>query len=298
MGIYERDYYRGERQSTGFDAKTVVGILILVNAGIWLAQLVLADALTPYLAVSATDIFGSGVPRVWKLVTASFAHADDDPFHLIMNMFLIWLVGRELEQIYGRGEFLALYVVSGAFALFCETVYFQLAGTPYSTVLGASGAAMALGIVYCTHFPHRLIFPPFPLKVWHVCAFYVFFEFVGALAGGDGIAHIAHLAGAGYGYLFRRFDLRYTRLGALVGLGRSGGFRSDGGSRRRKPPRRRRAKSAEDAEILTPFPAPEDQVSERIDAILAKIHEGGMESLTDEEREFLEKNSKRYRSPS
>ena len=39
-----------------------------------------------------------------------------------------------------------------------------------------------------------------------------------------------------------------------------------------------------------------ESVSTRVDELLEKIHAQGMESLTDEERNFLVENSRKYRS--
>ena len=46
----------------------------------------------------------------WRLLTAGFLHIG--PLHIAFNMFALWVLGRDLEIVLGRGPFLALYLVS------------------------------------------------------------------------------------------------------------------------------------------------------------------------------------------
>src|SRR5260370_21326207 len=49
--------------------------------------------------------------EAWRLVTMMFMHIT--PLHLAMNMLALWQAGTLLEQHYGRGRFVALYVLAG-----------------------------------------------------------------------------------------------------------------------------------------------------------------------------------------
>lgn len=73
----------------------------------------------------------------WRLLTATFLHAG--PIHLAFNMFALWIFGGALEQVFGRGRYLLLYLVSG------------LAGSagailldPGAITVGASGAVFGI----------------------------------------------------------------------------------------------------------------------------------------------------------
>ena len=73
----------------------------------------------------------------WRLVTSGFLHAG--PFHLLMNMFVLYILGGMLEPAIGRWRFAAIYFVSmlaGAFG--------ALLLQPVGQTVGASGAIFGL----------------------------------------------------------------------------------------------------------------------------------------------------------
>jgi membrane associated rhomboid family serine protease len=75
---------------------------------------------------------------VWQLVTSAFTHVE--PFHILMNMLLLYLMGPQVEVAIGRARFLALYLGS---ALFGSAVVYWFS-EPYGQTLGASGAVFGL----------------------------------------------------------------------------------------------------------------------------------------------------------
>ena len=74
----------------------------------------------------------------WRLVTAGFLHIG--PLHIAFNMFALWVLGRDLEIVLGRGRFLALYLVS----LLGGSAAVVLFADPDQYVAGASGAVFGL----------------------------------------------------------------------------------------------------------------------------------------------------------
>lgn len=77
----------------------------------------------------------------WRLVTSMFAHAGI--FHLLFNMYALYLFGGQLEYLLGRVRFLLLYFLSGIGG---SAAVVALA--PDSIVLGASGAIFGLFSAY------------------------------------------------------------------------------------------------------------------------------------------------------
>ena len=117
MGIYDREYYRGETGGpTWFSSVTpVCKAIILINAVVFLLQQVQAldqDFVARYLAASPEETLRHY--RVWQLLTATFLHAN--LLHILANMWLFWIVGREMESLYGSRDFLVFYLAAGIFS--------------------------------------------------------------------------------------------------------------------------------------------------------------------------------------
>lgn len=74
----------------------------------------------------------------WRVVTAGFLHIG--PLHIALNMYALWVLGRDLETVLGRGRFLALYTLS----LLGGSAAVLLFSDPQTPVAGASGAIFGL----------------------------------------------------------------------------------------------------------------------------------------------------------
>ena len=81
--------------------------------------------------------FFVGEGDVWRLVTSGFLH--DGPFHLMFNMFGLWILGQMLEPTVGRVRFALIYFVS-LLAGSAAIVIFA----PDELSVGASGAIFGL----------------------------------------------------------------------------------------------------------------------------------------------------------
>lgn len=75
----------------------------------------------------------------WRMLTAVFAHSQSSIFHILLNMYSLFIFGPILERLLGRWRFLALYLISG----FGGSVAVLLIA-PGQAVLGASGAIFGL----------------------------------------------------------------------------------------------------------------------------------------------------------
>ena len=139
------------------------------------------------------------------LVTSQFLHGGW--FHLLGNMLYLWIFGNNVEDRFGRGGFLAFYLLGGALAGLT-----QVAINPTSEVptIGASGAIAATLGAYFVLFPRArvtsLVFLGFFYQLIDVPAVIVLgFWFVlqlidgltslGAVQSGGGVAFFAHIGG-------------------------------------------------------------------------------------------------------
>jgi membrane associated rhomboid family serine protease len=125
-------------QGTGF---IVTKTLIAINVVVYLLQATNGGTLTN----PAGEVFQRGFLRAyevangewWRLVTNAFLHGS--PVHLLFNILMLWWFGRLLEEMLGRGRFLAVYFISvlagsaGALLL-----------APTAATIGASGAVFGI----------------------------------------------------------------------------------------------------------------------------------------------------------
>ncbi len=139
---------------------------------------------------------------IWQLVTYMFLHAGF--FHILFNMFALWMFGCELERTWGTRRFLQYYFLTGIGAGLTVIL-----ASPSSLVatLGASGAIYGILLAYGVLFPDRLIFLYFliPIKAKNFVIIMGGFEFLSALSTpGSLVSHVAHLGGMVFGILYLR----------------------------------------------------------------------------------------------
>lgn len=278
MGILDRDYYRDEPKGLFLGGeRTMVANLIIANVVLYLVdalffngRLMQAMALQASLPERPWD--------VWQLVTYGFAHSRSrsDIWHIVFNMLGLWFFGRDVEGIYGKKQFLQLYltliILSGVAWLVTSL------STPNASVIGASGAVLGIMFVFVMHYPRRTIFlfGIIPLPAWALMAAYVIQDLSG-LQGDrrDYVAHAAHLGGALYGFVF--YKTGWTLFSLVPGKLFKHGIPA------RRPKLKLHSPEQDDASL-----------GERVDEILEKISREGEASLTKEERRVLEDASRRY----
>jgi membrane associated rhomboid family serine protease len=257
--------------------------LIIANAVVLLLMrtIFISPALTSALAFSPAD----ALREPWTFLTYMFVHAG--LLHLLGNMLMLFVFGTAVENRMGSRTFILYYLLCGVGA-----AVFSLALSGIMNVspfLGASGAVLGVALAFAIYWPDAelVIFPiPVPIRARTLVALLVgldvFFSF---LTPGDGIAHLAHVGGVLFGYLY---------------------FRMQGLSRRSPQPPPRAVErvvmvqsgSAEPEHRTPVTPArprrrvESDPVAAEVDRVLDKISEKGIASLTPAERRFLDEVSK------
>ncbi len=192
----------------------IVKNLIIINVLVWVAQLIYDKqwGLTQKIALWPID---SPVFEPYQVITHMFAHASYTDggsimfFHILFNMFMLYMFGRILENVWGAKRFLIFYMACGigAAAAHLGMQYFMGGDAP---AVGASGAVMGVFVAFGYLFPNTelMIIPiPVPIKAkWLVLA-YIAFDLFGGFGkiAGDSIAHFAHLGGALTGFLIVLF---------------------------------------------------------------------------------------------
>lgn len=163
----------------------------------------------------------------WQPVTHMFMHGGF--WHILFNMYTLYIFGSTLERVWGPKKFLIFYFVTGIGAAAIHTgvewiqmqswitqaaegsqsalvSIHQLKMTP---TLGASGAIYGVLMGYALLYPDSMLvlfFPPIPIKAkWMVLIFAAIELVTGVTGTGGGIAHFAHLGGLIFGFILIRF---------------------------------------------------------------------------------------------
>jgi membrane associated rhomboid family serine protease len=246
--------------------RVVLLALIGANAAAFVAQMLL-EACQPgvareYLALSDRGLHDA---YSWQFVTAIFLHSG--PANFLVNTFLLYLLGRDVESILGQRHFFYLYL-AGAIGGEFSHLFLMPAG---SALFGASGGVAAVVVAYATTLPElelistKVFNARLSLKAKHVGCAAVGFAVVFLCINRSGaVGHGDYLGGCIAGWLYAH----------LLGFGRP--------SVLQRVLRQRRV-AAERYRQLTP-----DQIiAEEIDPLLEKISRCGMKSLTRTERRIL-----------
>jgi membrane associated rhomboid family serine protease len=157
-------------------------------------------------------------PTWYSYITANFLHGGW--LHIIGNMWFLWLAGIVLEDVWGRGLYLAVYLAAGAFAL--QVHSWCNPGSNIAT-LGASGAVAGLMGAFLIRFPRVRInmmwfwgffrATRFSAEAYWLLPLWFAMEiFSGVLFGtGSGVAHMAHVGGFAFG-MIAAVGIRYSGL--------------------------------------------------------------------------------------
>ena len=162
----------------------------------------------------------------WQPVTHMFMHGGF--FHLLFNMYTLFIFGSVLERVWGPKKFLIFYFATGlgAAAIHTGVEWIQMQswiaqaaeGTQSALMaihtmkmtptVGASGAIYGVLMGYAILYPDSmltLVLPPVSLKAkWFVLIFAGIELLTGITGTGGGIAHFAHLGGLIFGYILIR----------------------------------------------------------------------------------------------
>lgn len=281
-----RDYMQEERPRSRFGLGSATQVFIALNVAVYFTYLLLVYLVLPYL-VQVRDPrlpervlgwFGL-VPssvlddwQIWQLVTYSFFHAAGKLgfLHLVLNMWALYFFGGEVETIYGRRRFVALYLLSTTFAglSYCLFKY----DVERSILMGSASAVYAVLVVYAIHFPFQRVLAFFllPMPVWALVAVLIGLDLASELSGeGGSLGYLAHLGGALFGWLFYALEGRVEQY-------------LDRLDRRAQRARREH----------------EEELEAKLDTLLEKISHDGMDSLSKKEREFLKRASVHYQKKS
>lgn len=186
----------------------VIKIIIILNIIIFLIEISTGRKFIYNFGLVPEDIFHKFT--LWQIFTYMFLHGN--LFHILVNMFILWMFGRNIEEIWGSYKFLKYYFICGIFA-----GVLILITSPYSDIpnIGASGAIYGILTAFAIIFPDTLIYVYFifPIKAKYMVILMGFISFLSGISGTEpGISHFGHLGGIVAGYIYLKYDIIIEKL--------------------------------------------------------------------------------------
>lgn len=278
----------------------VVKNLLIINFVFYLATIAFDYVwhidLAQYLGL---HYIGASDFRPYQFVTYMFMHGNFA--HIFFNMFALWMFGNSIENAWGPKRFLIFYMVCGIGAGLTQELvqyiqlrdivenyqYVRLNGQSIPvddylnmlTTVGASGAVYGILLAFGMMWPDSRIYIYFaiPIKAKWFVIIYGLLELFSGFSSVDNVAHFAHVGGMLWGFLL----ILYWR-------------HKDNGWTPKFKIRRDKNNSYNDRP-KSDWDYNKDRADDerRTNQILEKISKGGYSSLTEEEKEFLFKQSKK-----
>jgi membrane associated rhomboid family serine protease len=278
--------------------------LLALNVGVYFLQLTLfgQDAIYSALALDPAR-FPS---EWWTVVTYMFVHAW--LAHIVFNMLTLWMFGPRLEHVWGCRSFLQFYLWCGIGGAIAHLLFAR-----HTSVIGASGAISGVLVAYALRWPDEevYVFGVIPMKSRWLIAAMIGMNVIFALSPSSGIDWTAHVGGMAFGWVL-------LKLSSLGGLNRVRGWvsavpeESEDMPRavpRNRSPMRDQARGVDEvvarsnAIILreskpiqhVPRQESPKEYAARVNRVLDKISQQGIDSLTQDERRLLEEMSRKLR---
>lgn len=234
------------------------------------------------------------ITRPWTLLTHFIVH--DSVWHIIANMLWLWAFGYILQDLAGNRKLIPIFIYgalagAAAYMLACNLLPPLREGLPVAKALGASAGVMAIAIATTVLAPNYRIFPLLNggIPLWVLTMIFAIID-LATIPYNNAGGHIAHLAGAGTGFL-------------LVVLLRKGYDWSawmnnfyDWMNNLWNPDKPAKGKEVKTQlfykSSVKPFKKSSNVTQQRIDDILDKINQKGYQSLSEEERDILTRASR------
>lgn len=232
--------------------------------------------------------------KPWSIITYAFLHGG--LWHLLSNMLILYFSGVYFLTYFSPKKLLNFYFLGGIFGALVYMASYNLfpafQGMGKSYLIGASAAVMAILVGIATHIPHmrvRLILIG-SIKLWWIAAFLVVLDVIQIPISNPG-GHLAHLGGAGFGYLYAKqlgkgnniaagFEKFLDWIGSLFSSSNTPQKKSN-----LKTVHKRKSTGNNSTSYSRTRNKREEQ--EKIDAILDKISKSGYDSLTRQEKDYL-----------
>ena len=186
-----------------------IKVLVSINFGIFILQTISkAEGLFfPLFGLVPKLVWSEFM--IWQPLTYLFLHGGI--WHVLINMFVLWMFGSELERLWGKNHFYKFYFTTGVGSGIITMLFGLNSITP---VVGASGAVYGVLLAYGLTYPNRTIYlyGIIPIKSrWFVLGIGLI-AFFSSFTNVSQISHVTHIAGMVIGYLTLKKPFRLNNL--------------------------------------------------------------------------------------
>ena len=129
------EYERLFSKKNGLITKMLIILNVVLFAATLIGQLTNSFDLERMFALNKLGVQNGGI---YRLITAGFMHGNI--FHLLMNMYALYIIGDQVESYYGKAKYLGIYF----FSMIIGNLLSCLVNGPQVWSLGASGAIFGL----------------------------------------------------------------------------------------------------------------------------------------------------------
>lgn len=150
---------------------------------------------------------------IWQLFTYMFLHSPFGYAHILFNMLMLWMFGKDLEVVWGTRRFLQYYFICGVGAGICVVLANFMFGNPNTRTIGASGAIygllLAFGVVFADT---QVLFAfLFPMKAKYMVMIMAAIAFISSFDANSEVSNVAHLGGMAVGYVYIKTQMERRR---------------------------------------------------------------------------------------
>ncbi len=287
--IYDRPYMKAsytKSRSLGVLPWLLISLIVVFMmqniVRIFFGAAIYKHAILDFFVLSS-DTIRSG--KVWTLFTYAFLHDTGNILHILGNMLGLFFVGRMVTRIFGDRAVLEVFLLStftgGVLSLLVHL-------NDSAVILGASGALMGLLALFCLARPNEevtlLLYFIFPITLkpkwilWGTIAISTLGMLFQEIPGSNPVAHSAHLGGVLGGYLY---FMLVSKGKTLRSMAPKMPFKTTTAT---PPPAPKKPKVSYSVNFSN-----KEKLRAEVDRILDKINSRGFGSLSQEERETLDK---------
>ena len=230
--------------------------------------------------------------RLWSPFTYMFVH--ENFWHILGNMLWLYFLGTILNHYIKEKDFLGLYILGGFAGAFAFVVAYNIFPVfsdikDLSIAIGASASVTAIVLAVATYKPQHEInlFGILPIKLFIIAIVVVVIDIFRLRSDNSG-GHFAHLGGAVFGFIYGWYLRKGVTLFPKFANFTARLFTVDFTPKSKMKVVKNNLRTKNDYD----YNVSKNDIKQEIDRILDKISQSGYQSLSNKEKDYLNKFGK------